>query len=141
MQWSTEPQGGFTKSASPVLPVIHQGPYAFQHVNVAQQRRDPNSLLNWTERIREAEAKLPSRSDNGAIGARSFHLVKLLVFGSCHVAWQSPTTAGRAFDYLQTAQIRLWLQCLLGLTAVAGTSPAMTGLVAKSGSSNFRRLI
>jgi maltose alpha-D-glucosyltransferase / alpha-amylase len=51
MQWSTEPQGGFTKSRKPVLPVISEGAYGFQHVNVAQQRRDPNSLLNWMERM------------------------------------------------------------------------------------------
>ena len=25
--------------------------YGYRHVNVADQRRDPNSLLNWTERI------------------------------------------------------------------------------------------
>ena len=59
MQWSTEPQGGFTKSANPVLPVIDEGPYAFQHVNVAQQRRDPNSLLNWTERIIRMRKEVP----------------------------------------------------------------------------------
>jgi maltose alpha-D-glucosyltransferase / alpha-amylase len=51
MQWSTEPNAGFTKSEKPVLPVISDGPYSFQHVNVADQRRDPNSLLNWMERI------------------------------------------------------------------------------------------
>ena len=51
MQWSTEPQGGFTKADKAVLPVISKGAYAFQHVNVAQQRRDPNSLLNWMERM------------------------------------------------------------------------------------------
>src|SRR3981189_12890 len=32
MQWSTEPQAGFTKSDHPLLPVISQGPYGFQHV-------------------------------------------------------------------------------------------------------------
>ena len=51
MQWSTEPQGGFTKNKKPILPVISEGAYGFQHVNVAQQRRDPNSLLNWMERM------------------------------------------------------------------------------------------
>jgi maltose alpha-D-glucosyltransferase / alpha-amylase len=51
MQWSTEPQGGFTRSDDPVLPVISDGPYGYQHVNVADQRRDPNSLLNWMERM------------------------------------------------------------------------------------------
>src|SRR5206468_2733508 len=44
MQWSTEPHGGFTKSDKPVSPVIDEGPYGYQHVNVAKQRRDPNSM-------------------------------------------------------------------------------------------------
>jgi len=51
MQWSTEPQGGFTKSDKPILPVISGGAYGFEHVNVAQQRRDPDSLMNWMERM------------------------------------------------------------------------------------------
>src|SRR5207248_5782790 len=42
MQWSTEPHGGFTKAARPILPVISTGPYGFEHVNVAEQRRDAN---------------------------------------------------------------------------------------------------
>jgi hypothetical protein len=33
------------------MPVISGGPYGFEHVNVATQRRHPDSLLNWTERI------------------------------------------------------------------------------------------
>jgi maltose alpha-D-glucosyltransferase / alpha-amylase len=59
MQWSTEPHGGFTKSAKPVPPVISDGPYSFQHVNVAAQRRDPNSLLNWMERIIRMRKEVP----------------------------------------------------------------------------------
>jgi len=59
MQWSTEPQGGFTKSDKPVLPVISEGAYGFQHVNVAQQRRDPNSLLNWMERMIRMRKEVP----------------------------------------------------------------------------------
>jgi len=51
MQWSTEPHGGFTSSDKPVSPAITGGPYGFEHVNVAEQRRDPDSLLNWMERI------------------------------------------------------------------------------------------
>src|SRR4029079_9499059 len=51
MQWCTEPHGGFTKCDNAVMPVISDGPYGFEQVNVAQQRRDPNSQLNWTERI------------------------------------------------------------------------------------------
>jgi maltose alpha-D-glucosyltransferase/alpha-amylase len=51
MQWSNEPHAGFTKSDKPILPVIDKGPYGFEHVNAAKQRRDANSMLNWTERI------------------------------------------------------------------------------------------
>jgi len=59
MQWSTEPQAGFTKSDKPILPVISSGPFGFQHVNAAQQRRDPNSMLNWTERIIRMRKEVP----------------------------------------------------------------------------------
>jgi maltose alpha-D-glucosyltransferase/alpha-amylase len=59
MQWSTEPNGGFTKNAKPVMPVISDGPYGYQHVNVAAQRRDPNSLLNWMERMIRMRKEVP----------------------------------------------------------------------------------
>lgn len=59
MQWSTEPQAGFTKAEKPILPVISGGPYGFEHVNVAAQRRDPNSFLNWTERAVRMRKEVP----------------------------------------------------------------------------------
>jgi len=59
MQWSNEPHAGFTKSDSPTLSVISQGPYGYEQINVAQQRRDPNSLLNWTERIIRMRKEVP----------------------------------------------------------------------------------
>jgi maltose alpha-D-glucosyltransferase / alpha-amylase len=59
MQWSTEPHAGFTKSDKPVLPVIDKGPYAYEHVNAAIQRRDTNSMLNWTERIIRMRKEVP----------------------------------------------------------------------------------
>jgi maltose alpha-D-glucosyltransferase/alpha-amylase len=59
MQWSTEPQGGFTKTETPAVPVITGGAYGYEHVNAAEQRRDPNSLLNWTERIIRMRGELP----------------------------------------------------------------------------------
>jgi maltose alpha-D-glucosyltransferase/alpha-amylase len=59
MQWSAEPQSGFTKCDKPFLPVISKGPYSYKHVNAAQQRRDPNSLLNWTERIIRMRKEVP----------------------------------------------------------------------------------
>jgi maltose alpha-D-glucosyltransferase/alpha-amylase len=59
MQWSTEPHGGFTKNEQPTVPVISGGPYGFEHVNAAIQRRHANSLLNWTERIIRMRKEVP----------------------------------------------------------------------------------
>jgi maltose alpha-D-glucosyltransferase/alpha-amylase len=59
MQWSSEPHAGFTESDRPCSPVIDQGPYGFEQVNVATQRRDPNSMLNWTERIIRMRKEVP----------------------------------------------------------------------------------
>jgi maltose alpha-D-glucosyltransferase/alpha-amylase len=59
MQWSDEPQAGFTKGRKPVLPVIAGGPYGYEYLNVAEQRRDPDSLLNWFERIIRMRKELP----------------------------------------------------------------------------------
>jgi maltose alpha-D-glucosyltransferase/alpha-amylase len=59
MQWSTEPNGGFTKGKKAIVPVISDGPYSFQHVNAAEQRRDANSLLNWMERIIRMRKEVP----------------------------------------------------------------------------------
>lgn len=59
MQWSTEPQAGFSKSDKPILPVISGGPFGYEHVNAAQQRRDPNSMLNWMERIIRMRKEVP----------------------------------------------------------------------------------
>jgi maltose alpha-D-glucosyltransferase / alpha-amylase len=48
MQWSSEVHGGFTAADRPAKPVISEGPYSYEEVNVEKQRRDPQSLLNWT---------------------------------------------------------------------------------------------
>jgi maltose alpha-D-glucosyltransferase/alpha-amylase len=53
MQWSEGTNGGFS-SAPPerlVAPVRREGPYGYERVNVASQRHDPDSLLNWMERM------------------------------------------------------------------------------------------
>jgi maltose alpha-D-glucosyltransferase/alpha-amylase len=59
LQWSDEPHAGFTKNPKPHTPVIDKGPYGYQHVNAAVQRRDPESLLNWTERIIRMRKEVP----------------------------------------------------------------------------------
>lgn len=53
MQWSPERNGGFSPAEDPdtlVRPVT-QGPYGPEHVNATALRRDPDSLLNWFERL------------------------------------------------------------------------------------------
>ena len=80
MQWSTEPHGGFTKSRKPVVPVISEGPYGFDHVNAAEQRRNPESMLNWIERIIRMRKEVPEigwgpfeilkTGDNAVLGVR-----------------------------------------------------------------------
>ncbi|WP_392394071.1 alpha-amylase family protein [Paraburkholderia caledonica] len=62
MQWSTEPEGGFTKHAKPPCRVIIGGAYGFERVNVASQRRDPNSFLNWMERMIRMRREVPEIS-------------------------------------------------------------------------------
>jgi maltose alpha-D-glucosyltransferase/alpha-amylase len=59
MQWSGERHGGFTEHSKPVVPVIEQGSYGHKHINVALQRHDPNSLLNWMERIIRMRKEMP----------------------------------------------------------------------------------
>jgi maltose alpha-D-glucosyltransferase / alpha-amylase len=71
MQWSTEPNAGFTSHPKPHLPVISAGAYGFQQVNVAAQRRDPDSFLNWMERIIRMRKEVPE------IGWGNFSFVPL----------------------------------------------------------------
>ncbi|KAA6441261.1 trehalose synthase [Dyadobacter flavalbus] len=47
MQWTGENQAGFSKAEKLVHPVVEEGYYAYEHVNVENQRREPGSLLNW----------------------------------------------------------------------------------------------
>jgi trehalose synthase len=53
MQWSAEPHGGFSPAATKTLrrPLPDDPRYAPERVNVADQRRDMQSLLNWMERM------------------------------------------------------------------------------------------
>ncbi|HYF65730.1 MAG TPA: alpha-amylase family protein, partial [Herpetosiphonaceae bacterium] len=51
MQWSAEPQAGFSAARRTIHPLIDSGVYGYERVNVAAQRRDPDSLLNWTAQM------------------------------------------------------------------------------------------
>src|ERR1700722_10757276 len=64
------PPRRITKCDKPILPVISGGAYGFEHVNVAQQRRDPNSLMNWMERM------IRMRKETPEIGWGKFTVLK-----------------------------------------------------------------
>lgn len=72
MQWSDEPNGGFS-TAPPdqvVCPVISDETYGYQQVNVAALQRDPNSLLNWIERM------IRTRKDCPELGWGEYELIE-----------------------------------------------------------------
>jgi trehalose synthase len=56
MQWSQD--GGFTLSDTPRRPLV-EGEYGPERINVADQRRDPHSLLNWFERLIRRRRECP----------------------------------------------------------------------------------
>jgi maltose alpha-D-glucosyltransferase/alpha-amylase len=59
MQWTSDRHGGFSTADKTVLPAIAEGPFGYQRVNAAEQRRDPNSLLNCTERLIRMRKECP----------------------------------------------------------------------------------
>jgi maltose alpha-D-glucosyltransferase / alpha-amylase len=50
MQWTNDPYGGFSTAETPGVPIITDETYGYETLNAANQRRDPNSILNWSER-------------------------------------------------------------------------------------------
>jgi glycosidase len=59
MQWSSDPQAGFTTSGEPCRPLVEDGPFSYHEVNAASQRRDPHSLHNWMERLIRRRRECP----------------------------------------------------------------------------------
>lgn len=62
MQWTSELHGGFSRAKTIVRPVIDGAEFGYRNVNVADQKRDANSLLNWTERIIRVRQECPEIS-------------------------------------------------------------------------------
>lgn len=64
MQWSDEPNGGFSTAPQDKLtrPTIAEGEYGYKQVNVAAQQRDPASLINWMERVIRIRKQCPEIS-------------------------------------------------------------------------------
>jgi maltose alpha-D-glucosyltransferase/alpha-amylase len=62
MQWTSDRHGGFSRARKIVRPVIDDAVYGYAQVNVADQRRDKDSLLNWTERMIRMRKECPEIS-------------------------------------------------------------------------------
>ncbi len=82
MQWSNEPNGGFSTASSDALPhpVISQGEYGYKNLNVATEQRQPESLLNWMERITRIRKQCPE------FGRGEWHIIETdtpSVFAHC----------------------------------------------------------
>jgi maltose alpha-D-glucosyltransferase / alpha-amylase len=61
MQWSKKANGGFSSAGSAALagPVIAQGPFGYQAVNVEDEARDPESLLMWMKDLIRIRRQCP----------------------------------------------------------------------------------
>ena len=62
MQWSSHRHGGFSSARRIIRKMVTDPIYGYQRVNVADQRRDPHSMLNWTERIIRTRKECPEIS-------------------------------------------------------------------------------
>jgi maltose alpha-D-glucosyltransferase/alpha-amylase len=73
MQWAATTNAGFSTAAEEhlVLPVIAEGDHSYEHVNVTDQRRDPDSLLVWFERM------LHTRRECGEIGIGEHQVIEV----------------------------------------------------------------
>jgi maltose alpha-D-glucosyltransferase/alpha-amylase len=79
MQWSTDRNAGFSSAEKPVTPVVAGGPYGYEHVNVEQQRRDPDSLLRWMTRMIRLRVECPEIGwgDAELVATRSPHVLAI----------------------------------------------------------------
>ncbi|WP_221175677.1 alpha-amylase family protein [Rufibacter immobilis] len=59
MQWTDQKNAGFTSAHKPFRPIIDKEPFSYRQINVAIQRQDPNSLLNWTANLIRIRRECP----------------------------------------------------------------------------------
>lgn len=62
MQWDDSPGAGFSSAAAEdfYLPVISQGPYAPNAINVEESRSRPTSMLNWMRAMLKMRKRYPA---------------------------------------------------------------------------------
>ena len=72
MQWTSRSAGGFSTADEKnlVRPVVSEGPYGYEELNVASQRSDPESLLNWMASMNRV------RKECSAVGAGDWQLLE-----------------------------------------------------------------
>jgi maltose alpha-D-glucosyltransferase/alpha-amylase len=81
MQWTSDRHAGFSGATRVIRRVINDSVYGYRTVNVADQRRDPESMLNWTQRIIRARKECPEISWGNFIILRT-NVREVLPFGS-----------------------------------------------------------
>jgi maltose alpha-D-glucosyltransferase/alpha-amylase len=88
MQWSDSPNAGFSDAPADrlVRPVIDDGDYSYRHVNVTDQRRDPESLLSWFDRM------LHTLRECEEIGVGQHHVIP--VDAACVLAHRTDAPSG-----------------------------------------------
>jgi maltose alpha-D-glucosyltransferase/alpha-amylase len=79
MQWSPDRNAGFSGTASQqlYLPIISDGAYSYQNVNVEHQRGNPNSLLSWTRQMISVRCRhrVLSRGDISFLDPDNHHVL------------------------------------------------------------------
>lgn len=72
MQWSDAHNAGFSSAPEDelVMPVVSDDEFGYEQVNVAAQRSDSDSLLNWVERL------IATRRECHAIGCGSLQVIE-----------------------------------------------------------------
>lgn len=81
MQWSADKNAGFSKGDKLIHPVIDKGYFSYEHVNVEDQRRDPDSLLNWMKRL------IQLRKESPEIGLGNWEIVPTKVEGMLAICY------------------------------------------------------
>jgi maltose alpha-D-glucosyltransferase/alpha-amylase len=84
MQWTADRHGGFSRADKTCLPVVAKGALGYQQVNVADQRRDPGSLLNLNERFIRTRKECPEFGwgDHQTLSTGSPHVLAV------HCSWR-----------------------------------------------------
>lgn len=85
MQWSTEPNGGFSPVSKEKLyrPVIDHGEYDYKKLNVRQEQMKPDSFFNWMCML------IRMRTQNEVIGTGEWSIQKPLDSRAAAICYQA----------------------------------------------------